>query len=745
MRIPLSACRWQGSGLDLPARMPGMLAESLAAAGVVPDPAVGLNARAGEWAALRPWQLAGDAAPAALAAERIFLCARGVRGRGQVLADGQAVGAFGAGDWDMELTGALNGREKARVALQFAPQMPEGFPPRPVPAVGEGLALRGVSQLRLLYFEAVPEVEGGAGLLTLTARVRPYVSGKYVFQYTAMCAGELLASAQFAQRLGAADAQCSHRMALPVPRLFRPGEENEPIRVRLTITRAGLLCDEDALHTIFREAAAPPPRLFALWHAEEGAPSAETLSRRLRLLRDAGIAGLWIAGAAGERLREAANRAGMVCEPARACGQRVSGYMEPDGALGLFYDALRAEGGCAGADALTKIDGAPCGVTDADSADTMAQVGFAMAVAQRSLHKSPCADGGSESFNPLPQPCPAIPCIQQGSRDGAPCGDAGSSPVSPKVQGEPALHTAPLALAIPAMPPVPQTLSAPYHPWPPTTPLWADRAKTPFPAAWFRTWLDSLPPDAPTAARLTRLLQAETLRLAVESARMNDAPLLLEGVFDAVPALHSPALFDAGDAPRPAYWALRAALRPLRACALLDRPAHYCGTALSARIALLCAAPALGPLSVTARLHAPNGQVLAETAFDHIAPETAVLGEFCAPLPDEPCMLLLRLTVKRLGALVSVDDYPLPVGLTALLKPLYALSPARLCRSGENLRNASRTIAFGVATGGWLNPAYPPYGAILPGENRQIRQDIAIEGWNLDIERIAAQPEPMTG
>jgi hypothetical protein len=321
-----------------------MLAQALAAAGVVPDPAVGLNARAGEWAALRHWVLSGEAAPAVLAAERVFLCARGVRGQGQVLAEGQSVGAFSAGDWDMELTGALAGRDGARVALRFDPQLPAGTPPRPVPAVGEGLSLRGVSQLRLLRFAATPALEDGVGLLTLSARVRPYVSGKYSFHYAALYAGELLASERFTQRLGAADAECTHRMLLPVPRLFRPGEDNEPIRLRLQITRAGLLCDEETLHTVFRESAAPSPRLYALWRAEEGAPDAETLPRRLRLLRDGGVGGLWIAGAAGEHLREAALRAGLVLEPARACGQRVSGYLEPDGALGLFYGALRAEG-----------------------------------------------------------------------------------------------------------------------------------------------------------------------------------------------------------------------------------------------------------------------------------------------------------------------------------------------------------------------------------------------------------------
>jgi hypothetical protein len=711
-----------------------MLAQALAATGVVPDPAIGLNARAGEWAALRRWLLVGQADEAVLAAERVFLCARGVRGRGQVLAEGQAVGAFGAGDWEMELTGALSGLDKARVALRFEPQMPEGFPPRPVPAVGEGLTLRGVSQLRLLRFQATPEMENGVGLLTLSARVRPYVSGKYTFHYMALYAGELLASERFTQRLGAADAECSHRIALPVPRLFCPGEDNEPIRMRLQITRAGLLCDEESLHIVFREAAAPPPQLYALWRADEGVSDAETLSRRLRLLRDAGVGGLWIAGAAGEKLREAADRAGLVQEPARACGRRVNGYLEPDGGLGVLYGALRAEGGAPqllGNDALGAVAGS----------DAMALPCFALPIA------AALKDTGSSPINPLPPPHPAIPTAPQPQSAANPT----EAPHSPLWSDDPlsptpaAARPTPLVLAIPAMPLAPQTLSGDALPWPPTTSLWAERARAPFPAAWFRTWFDHPIPDAPTAARLTRLLQAETLRLAAESARLSGMPLLLEGAFDDLPSLHSPALFDANDAPRPAYWALRAALRPLRACALLDRPAHYCGTTLTARIALLCAAPTLGPLSVTARLHAPDGQVLAETAFERITPETAILGELHAPLPDELCLMLLRLTVKRLGALVSVDDYPLPVGLTALLKPLYALPPARLCLSGGNLRNVSRHIAFGVATGGWANPAHPPYGAILPGENRAIQQDIDIEGWNFETAPDQAQPEPMTG
>ena len=144
----------------------------------------------------------------------------------------------------------------------------------------------------------------------------------------------------------------------------------------------------------------------------------------------------------------------------------------------------------------------------------------------------------------------------------------------------------------PAMPADRAALRGGEPSWPVTTPLWRHRAHTVPDLGMLREWFGLAAGEMEEkCAPLLRFLQAETLRYCAERLRMrekNAAGLFVADPFDAIASLYSCALFD-GDAPRPAYYALKDALRPLHVCARLDRMAYYCGTTLEARVDLICA------------------------------------------------------------------------------------------------------------------------------------------------------------
>ena len=84
---------WRGAGIEVPTQVPGCIADALCAAKAVPPPRQGLNALAGEWAAAREWTLYGRAA-LPVGKERAFLRARGVRGEGMLMVNGNEAGRF---------------------------------------------------------------------------------------------------------------------------------------------------------------------------------------------------------------------------------------------------------------------------------------------------------------------------------------------------------------------------------------------------------------------------------------------------------------------------------------------------------------------------------------------------------------------------------------------------------------------------------------------------------------------------
>lgn len=721
-------CLWHGGGHTLPASVPGRLLDDLENAGLLPDPKVGFGSRLGEWAALREWTLSLRFKPGPLGAERIFLCAQGVRGRGVLRVNKQTVRAFDAGDLEIEITAQTVGQGEASVELVFAPDAPRGTPPRACIGIDGAISLRGVSQLCLEDVWITPRIVDGYGVIEARARVLPYVPGRYVFRYAAVHGEETLAAEEFTERLNAAVTVCQHRIIIPLPSRFRAGEENTPVLVRLTVLRAGFVCDDRLLSTGFHEPsfAVSPAMQMSLdgdrvflagveWRGcEEALLPLYLMKKRLDALRRAHVNCLRVYGAEPDCFYDLLDRRGF-----------------------LLWQVLPQDIGEAEA-IIRRVRHRPSLI--AYSVESVMEAfnrpaGLHHPTVRAIRDAVETQDGAHPFFGPIPGGPVASP-----GRD-----DLGSG-LCVDVSG-PAAYPGPDALcrymnaddalirtvACPAPALDLQALSGGEAFWPPDCALWAHRARGGLDLPALREWFDASLEEPSSAVRLTRALQAETIRYTVERARMRSSAA--SGVFaghalDRLPSICSPALFD-GDTPRPAYYALESALRPLHACARLDSMGYYCGTGFEATLCLLCDKIVIGPLTVRAGLYLPDGTLLAEASFD-TPPETAEVGVLKATLPDYPCALTLRLTAERFGAVLDVNDYTICVALHSLLWPM-AHAPFAAVRRAENtLANVCGQTALGITCDEWADAAFPGWGALLPGETRAFRQEKPIEGLNLE-------------
>ncbi len=708
---------WHGVGHRVPAAIPGRLIPTLCEAGLTEDPADGFFSRHNEWIALRRWTLAGRADISTLAAERVFLRARGVRGTGVLRACGEVAGTFSPGDFEIEITAQTIGKETVDFALEFEAGMPIGNPPQACIGVDDGIHLRGVNQLRVTDLHVTPRIVDGYGMVEARTAALPYVPGRYTFRYAAVLDGETLAAEEFTEKLSAAQTVLTHRLVLPLPRRFMPGAQNAPVTLRLTVTRAGLVCDDCLLTTGFLDTAfadAPPMQLLvdgarvflcgAEWPDVPLSPA--EIDRRLSLLAAAHINCVRVYGLGADALYDALDSRGlllwqvlptdvtaaeMVIRRVRhrpsliayGCESIMAAFNHPANALHPTVAAL--------SDAVIRLDGRKPFFGPIPGGQ-VAQTGRDDFGAGRSF----------DVLGPTGYPGPERLCRDMNLDDALIRTIACPAPE--------------LSMALP-----PDEVLHAHH-------------GAPMPdIAALREWCDPGMEDAAKAARLLRALQAETVRYTVERARMRAANA--SGVFVADPfgrpgAPCSTALFD-GETPRPAYFALESALRPLHGVARLDRMGYYCGTAFEAKIGLLADNAATGPVTVRAYLYLPDGSILAHASFEGPS-ETSELGFLAAPLPDNPCALTLRVTVERFLTVLDVTDYTICVGLHALLWPLAHAPFAAVHARDGLLANDCGQTAHSVCCSAYADDKFPGWGALLPGETRTIRQENGIEGLNLE-------------
>jgi len=678
------------------------------------DPSRGFQSRCGEWAALREWTLSGVAHLDSIDAERVFLCAKGVRGAGVLHVDGATVGPFSDGDWEMEITSHTVEKQRAQIELHFAKGLPVGHPPRVGIGVDHGLYIRGVNQLRVEDLKLVPRIVDNYGLFECHLSVLPYMPGRYVFHYIAQYGDETLAAEEITERVPAAATRLAHRIVLPLPQKWAPGDENGLILFKLSVQRAGIVCDDQILYTNFRvaEFSESSKKQFLL----NGVPyflcgaewtgcldallSRPEIEQRLALLRMAGINCLRVYGT------------------------------ETD----IFYDALDQMGFW-----LWQI--LPAAEKDA------------VAVIKRIRHR-PSLIAYSAEFPPpegalRPHQLKAL--LEEHDDTHPFFGQAAIDPVKPGTNGHviadwkgPSEYPGPVAfceqanedtadvrtLAVSAPPLQIADLSGGEPYWPPDEPLWLHRASAPLDLSSLQHWYGVGMEDARLPIVFLRAAQAEMIRYAVEMARIRGCiGLFLQDCFDRMPSLHSPALFDETCA-RPGFWALQCATRPIHACLELPAMSFSPGATLKARVHLLCSTLTMGLLSIQTLLFSQDGELLFETSVD-VKPETALVDTLSTKLPAEEGVLLLRLIVKRFGEVVDQNDYTLCVSATLSNRPLSALPQAHVCFQDGALRNEGPCLAPLLSGAAFSEAYFPGWGALLPGETRYVLQENVIEGVNL--------------
>ena len=700
--------QWKGAGYELPARIPGSLASALIAENVIPGPESGLSSRDGEWAALRAWSLRGCLQVPE--GERVFLCARGVCGEGHLTVNGQDAGAFTGGDWEKEITGAVQERGQAEIALDFAPQLPEGTPPTAGLRVSGGIRLRAVSQARLCRVRVIPRLTDGYGVAEIHTETEPYVPGRYTYRLSAVYGDEVLACEQVQLQLPAVRGWAVHRLIVPIPHRWKAGEENRPCLISVELERAGLQCDKRVLTTHFRAAefAADPAmqvtlegrRIFlkgADWPVPDALNTEDAwIDRRLSLLAEMGCNCLRVHGLQTDHFYDETDRRGMLIWQ-------------------LFpADAARAE------EILDRVHSRPSllayGCEPVYAAFNRPADGTHPVIAE--LER---LTGEADGLHPFFGTVPGGPVARPGREDlgRGRCRDVVGPERYPGPEALCSEQNMDDALV--------RTVSCPAFaaraadealPWPPAGPLWEHASRAPYDADLMREWFGS-DPGLRQAVGLSRFLQGQTLRYAAERARMRQnraAGFFAGGALETVPSLYGPALFD-GTEPRPAYFELQTAYRPLHACARLDSMAFFCDTQMEAEIGLLCDANEPGPLTVEASLLLPDGTALARAEFPATGEAGAhTLGLFSAHIPVHACTLVLRLRVLYLGEERETSDLVLCAVMRAMLWPLANLPYASVARDGDVWRNTCGVAALGIRTREGCRTLLPGEATAFPPE-----------------------------
>jgi len=711
--------QWKGAGHELPARIPGSLELDLLSCGLIPPPETGLNARAGEWAALRTWILEKNFSIPQT--ERVFARAEGIQGQGMLCLDGEEVAAFSGGDWEIELTSWVQEKEEAKLSLCFSPSLPQGEPPFATLGVSGGVFLRGVNQMRICHVYALPKISNGYGILEVRSDVEAYVPGRYTFHLSVMYGNETLVNETAVEKLPAAKTRLTHHLIVPLPKRWELRKENKPYLFRVQAERSGFVCDQKILETGFREItfAAQPAmqpqlegkRIFLQgteWPAADALTiRRETILKRLDLLEEMGCSCLRVRGRQSDWFYEETDRRGILV-------WQILPTAEKEALEVLqqvhFHPSLLAYG----CEAVYSGFNRP-----ADSLHPVVRALEMMVSAE---------DGAHPFFGPVPSGPVAIP-----AREDLGCGKCVDVIGPDKYPGPEVLcrdQNADDALA--------KTVSCPAFagnmeelagneelPWPPKGPLWRDRSRR-FAPTEMKEWFGEVP-KREDAATLSRFLQAQMLQYAAERARMRESSAVgffVSGAMESVPSLYGPSLFDGNDTPRPAYFALKAAFSKLHVCAKLDAFAYYAGTNFEARMEVIGAEEAPGPLKVHAALLLPDGTALSEGIFSVENPELRQeAGILRAQMPEHPCTLTLRLRLLRLEEEIEKNDYTICVGLQALLWAAAHLPYASVRERDGEWVNECGITAVGVLGGG--------YGSLLPGEKRKKREE-KIEGLNLE-------------
>ena len=206
--------------------------------------------------------------------------------------------------------------------------------------------------------------------------------------------------------------------------------------------------------------------------------------------------------------------------------------------------------------------------------------------------------------------------------------------------------------------------------------------------------------DIAKYARATRFIQAQRIAADVERS---GAMLEIGGGFGLIADCD---LFDDG-VPRPAYYALRAALNTPYAYADFDMRPYDADEKIAVRICV--SGTSLG--QVVAEVFEMSGQSVNRVEYTRC--QEGCVGEIAFTPGGKSRMLLLRVSGWHSGG-ASVRDYAIVLCGDAPYAALMRMQPAIIKRVGDMYSNASDVIALGMARedGG---------SALLPGEVSALR------------------------
>ncbi len=686
LRRKLNAFTLRGAGYEMTAQTPCTVLQALTDAGAVGGLEEGLRAREAEWAAWRRWRFCAQADVDGWEDERAYLRFDRLQGAGAVFINGRKAGVFAQGPLSLDVTGEVYAVRTLDVEVAFEPDMPMGAPPRAAQGVMGDVTLVGVNALAI---EALV-VRADAQQLSTDVTVTPFVPGRYTFRYALTSGEEALGIYEIEENLPAARTTLLHTIrpeGASWP-LWRPGRQGTTVTLRLQASRRGMACDGLRVQTGFRSIETQlllPGQPAALCgvngepvflHCARHAPDRHYARTRadydalVRTAQEAHLSGLYV------------------------CGEEDGAFYDACDAQGLMvWQQLPAEG----AQALAaRLSHHPCVVQWA---------AVDLPAAQAAL--SGLGDG-------RPVTPPARTGVPGGAADAPVMQGPAFAPGMEELALRFAQDTAPLRIVnvrayVGAERLAALAGDAPC--WPETGPLWALRGGD-APALdreLLREACGETPAeDARTLCALSRFLQAETLRQAALCARMRGGGVVLGSLQERATVLCSDALIEADGAKRPAFFAVREALRPLTLAIRLDRTAFWPGTHMDGFIHLLCAEE-MRDLTVRATLYAPDGKALWEEARV-VAKRTQEVMRAYAPLPEAPGLLLLRAEAFDGLQWIARAEQVLCVGAPAPMWPLLHPAPAALRASDGRVRNEGAFIAVGVLT-------RTGYFCLLPGED----------------------------
>lgn len=708
MRLALDG-EWTLSGAGFTVeqlRTPVCIPHALKKAGVITSNDAGLEPLASEWIFRRWWKLETSASLMNCTHERVILSLPELTGSGEIYVNGEHAADFD-GPAELEVTQSL-ACAQCRIEIRFAPRADCAMF-----GLGEGAQLRGINSLRLHALC----MQAGDAALRAFAQIEAYVPGTYVFRYAFEQGGRALGSIEFEQRLPAGRTALEHLLetenVLEGAARWREGSLNEKLHVRLLILRRGEACDAALACTGLRriDRAHPAPGLLAcmcgidgrkaalLGACYEPEPMAEDGGRAIvAQAAQAGMTALYVKGAAERAFYDACDARGMMvfqelpadakaadamirrlcahpcivqwgCESIRGTQGRVADMTHPT--LAAITETLSAW-----ADERPFVGAAPSGVE---------------APGMLLLH----AQGPSEATGPEGMP-------RFFNQDTAPY----------RTMRLPALlYMEDWRRAAGGMDA--WTSDAP------SGPLWMYRGGMwpPIDRLNLRDFVgEDVWANARTMSILTRFLQAESVRYALECARAREAfGLFAQRLGTGKTLLCDDILVEKKGRKRPAYDAFAQAMKRVHVCARLERTGWWTDTRFDAVIRIVTDAPRDETAQIEAILYRADGSVLERESF----PCTLSGGEygcFQTQLPDEPGAVLLRLTLRSGEKVMDQTDQLLCVGLTGPLWPLAHLPGTTLRVKDGFLENTGGFIAFGVCGQGIL------WRALLPGEK------VAFEG-----------------